>query len=105
MPEETNVDTVEKAMTPLERMRHSGAHVMAEAVTDLFPDARLGIGPPVENGFYYAFDLPRPLTPEDLESIEERMRSSIERDQRFERRPITKDEALDLFAEQPYKRE
>lgn len=108
MADDPNVDTVdivEKEMTPLERMRHSAAHVMAEAVTDLFPDAKLGIGPPIENGFYYDFDLPRPLTPDDLSAIEDRMRASIEADQRFQRRPIDRKEALELFRHQPYKRE
>src|SRR5579884_568788 len=105
MPEDTNVDVVEKEMTPVERMRHSGAHVMAEAVTDLFPEARLGIGPPIENGFYYDFELPRPLTPDDLEAIEGRMRESIAADKRFERRPVTKEEAENLFSDQPYKLE
>jgi threonyl-tRNA synthetase len=100
-----NVDIVEKEMTPLERMRHSAAHVMAEAVVSLFPDAKLGIGPPIENGFYYDFDLPRPLTPDDLAAIEERMQASIEADQPFERRPVSKAEALELFRDQPYKLE
>ena len=58
------------------RMRHSAAHMMAEAVLALFPEAKLGIGPPIEDGFYYDFLLPRPLTPDDLPEIEERMRRS-----------------------------
>lgn len=105
MPDEPNVDIVEMDMTPLERMRHSAAHVMAEAVVDLFPDARLGIGPPIENGFYYDFELPRPLTPEDLGAIEERMRASIAADKTFQRRAISLEEALTLFENQPYKQE
>jgi threonyl-tRNA synthetase len=105
MTEETNPDIEEKPMSPVERMRHSAAHVMAEAVVDLFPEAKLGIGPPIENGFYYDFDLPRPLTPEDLPQIEDRMRASIAADRRFERRPISRDEALELFKDQPYKLE
>jgi len=105
MPEETNVDVVEKEMTPLERMRHSGAHVMAEAVTSTFPDAKLGIGPPIENGFYYDFDLPRPLTLEDLRGLEEKMRESVAADKPFRCRPVSKDEALQLFRDQPYKLE
>jgi threonyl-tRNA synthetase len=105
MTEETNPDIEEKAMSPVERMRHSAAHVMAQAVLDLFPDARLGIGPPIENGFYYDFDLPRPLTPEDLPKIEERMRENIAADEAFERRPISREEALELFKDQPYKLE
>jgi threonyl-tRNA synthetase len=105
MPDDPNLDIVEKQMTPLERMRHSGAHVMAEAVVDLFPDAKLGIGPPIDNGFYYDFDLPRPLTPDDLTTIEERMRQSIQEDKPFQRRPVSKEEAEQLFRDQPYKLE
>ncbi len=59
--------------TPLQRMRHSAAHVMAEAVQEIFPDARFAIGPAIEDGFYYDFDLPRALTPDDLPEIEKRM--------------------------------
>jgi threonyl-tRNA synthetase len=105
MPDEATVDVVEKEMTPVERMRHSAAHVLAESVLDIFPDARLGIGPPIENGFYYDFELPRPLTPEDLDEIESHMRDSIAARKEFVRRPISKEEALDLFRNQPYKRE
>jgi threonyl-tRNA synthetase len=105
MPEEDIPDIVETPMTPLERMRHSGAHVMAEAVVDAFSGAKLGIGPPIENGFYYDFDLPRSLTPDDLLVIEKKMRESIAANKLFERRPITKDEALELFKDQPYKLE
>src|SRR6476620_8084337 len=65
------------AYTPLQRMRHSAAHVMAEAVQDLFPGARFAIGPAIEDGFYYDMELPRPLTPDDLPAIEERMGASV----------------------------
>jgi threonyl-tRNA synthetase len=92
-------------MTPIQRMRHSAAHVMAEAVTDMFPDARLGIGPPIENGFYYDFDLPRSLSSDDLEEIEQRMKSHIQANETFECRPITLEEAHELFKDQPYKLE
>ena len=61
----------------LHRLRHSAAHVMAQAVLENFPDAKIAIGPPIEQGFYYDFDLPRPLTTEDLEQIEARMRQII----------------------------
>ena len=105
MSDEENVDVIEKEMTPLERMRHSAAHVMAEAVISVFPEAKLGIGPPIENGFYYDFELPRPLTPDDLEVIERNMIESIAQDQPFERRPLSKEEALQLFRDQPYKLE
>jgi len=89
----------------LERMRHSAAHIMAEAVMEMFPDARIGIGPPVDTGFYYDFDLPRTLTLDDLPVIEEKMRSRIASDVPFEASLITKDEARGLFAAQPYKLE
>lgn len=105
MNDDQNPDVLEKPMSPVERMRHSAAHVMAEAVLHLFPDAKLGIGPPIENGFYYDFDLPRPLTPEDLPEIERRMRDSIAADKPFNCRPITREEARRLFHDQPYKLE
>ena len=68
------------AHDPLDPMRHSAAHVMAEAVMDLFPGTRLGIGPAIKGGFYYDFELPRPLTPEDLGAIEARMAASVAAD-------------------------
>ena len=74
-------------------MRHSAAHVLAEAVLDLFPGTRLGIGPAIADGFYYDFDLARPLTPDDLESIEARMRESIAADHAFVRKEIALDDA------------
>ena len=77
----------------LDAMRHSTAHVMAEAVLDLFPGAKLGIGPAVADGFYYDFDLPRPLTPDDLEAIERRMRDSVAADHPFVRKEIAFDDA------------
>ncbi|MFN8483711.1 MAG: threonine--tRNA ligase [Anaerolineae bacterium] len=89
----------------LYRVRHSAAHVMAQAVLDFFPEARLGIGPPIENGFYYDFDLPRPLTPDDLEKIEARMRELIAEGYAFERRVVSPEEARELFKDQPYKLE
>jgi len=89
----------------LERLRHSTSHVMAEAVLEMFPQAKLAIGPPIEDGFYYDFDLPRSLTPEDLEEIETRMREIIQGDFPFVRREISRQEALEQFADQPYKLE
>jgi threonyl-tRNA synthetase len=86
-------------------LRHSTAHVMAQAVTDLFPDAKWAIGPPVEDGFYYDFEVERPFTPDDLERIEARMRELLIAKQRFERVELSRDEALAMFADQPYKRE
>ncbi|NPV09211.1 MAG: threonine--tRNA ligase [Anaerolineae bacterium] len=88
-----------------ERVRHSLAHVMAEAVLSLFPEAKLGIGPAIDTGFYYDFDLPRPLTPEDLQEVERRMRRILEEGRRFQRRELSRAEAEQLFADQPYKLE
>ncbi|MPZ88010.1 MAG: threonine--tRNA ligase [Nitriliruptorales bacterium] len=85
-------------------LRHSVAHVMAQAVTDLFPGAKFAIGPPITDGFYYDFDVERPFTPEDLERIAARMAEIIREDQPFQRREVQRDEALELFADQPYKR-
>jgi len=90
----------------LYRLRHSASHVMAQAVMEMFPgQARLAIGPPIENGFYYDFNLPRPLTPEDLERLESRMREILAGKHAFQRRELSADEARDLFADQPYKLE
>ena len=89
----------------LHRLRHSAAHIMAEAVLEMFPDAKIGIGPPIDTGFYYDFTLPRALTPEDLPVIEEKMRARVGSDVPFVREEISKDEARKLFADQPYKLE
>ncbi len=89
----------------LYRQRHSAAHIMAEAVLTVFPEAKYAIGPPIENGFYYDFDLPRPLTPEDLEQIDKLMRESIAADKPFVRSEAPKDDARRFFADQPYKLE
>jgi threonyl-tRNA synthetase len=88
----------------LYRIRHSAAHVMAQAVMEMFPgEARIAIGPPIENGFYYDFELPRSLTPEDLEVIENRMREIIKANQPFVREEVSADQAKAEFADQPYK--
>jgi len=87
----------------LYRMRHSAAHIMAEAVLEMFPEAKFAIGPPIDHGFYYDFDLPRALTPEDLPQIEERMRARMASDVPFEHSEMTKEEALRAFAGQPFK--
>jgi threonyl-tRNA synthetase len=94
-----------KANNKLEAMRHSASHVMAEAVLSIFPNAKFGIGPAIEDGFYYDFDLPRSLTPDDLPVIEKKMGEIIKADLPFTRRELTKDEAKKLFASQPYKLE
>ncbi len=86
-------------------LRHSTAHVLAQAVQELFPEAKLGIGPPIENGFYYDFDVPEPFKPEDLEAIETRMRKIVKENQRFSRRPVRDDEARDELKDEPYKLE
>lgn len=86
-----------------EIMRHSTAHVMAQAVLRLFPGAKYSIGPPIQDGFYYDFDVERPFTPDDLEAIEAEMRKIVKENQRFEREELDKDAALELFGEQPYK--
>jgi len=86
-------------------LRHSTAHVLAQAVQDLFPGTRLGIGPPVENGFYYDFLPERPFTPEDLARIEERMQEIVRAGQRFSRRPVTDDGARAELADEPFKLE
>ena len=89
----------------LYRIRHSAAHIMAQAVLEKFPDGKVAIGPPIEDGFYYDFELPRPLTPEDLEAIEKRMRGIIQGKVNFERKVISADEAKILFKDQPFKLE
>jgi len=87
----------------LYKIRHSAAHIMAQAVVEMFPEAKYTIGPPVENGFYYDFDLPRNLTPEDLEQIEKRMRQIVQGKHEFKKQVISADEAREVFKDQPYK--
>jgi threonyl-tRNA synthetase len=86
-------------------LRHSTAHVLAQAVQDLFPDAKLGIGPPILNGFYYDFDVAEPFTPEDLDRLEARMREIVAEGQRFSRRVVSDDDARTELADEPYKLE
>lgn len=88
-----------------EQMRHSASHVMAQAVQALFPGAKFGIGPAIEDGFYYDFDLPRPLTNEDLAVIEAKMKELVARNLKFSRQELPKEEARRVFSEQPYKLE
>ncbi|MCL5094020.1 MAG: threonine--tRNA ligase [Patescibacteria group bacterium] len=96
-----------KKEADIETMRHSLAHIMAAAVVEMFPEAKLAIGPTIENGFYYDFDLPRTLIPEDLPLIEEKMRSIIKSDLPFEKSEVGIDEAIKAAkkAKQPYKEE
>ena len=89
--------------TPLRKMRHSAAHVMAEAVLDIFPDAKLAIGPPIADGFYYDFDLPRSLTPDDFAAIEQGMNKRIAAKSPFTKKIVSRDEARAFFKDQPYK--
>ena len=87
-------------------IRHSTAHVLAQAVQDMFPDAKLGIGPPITDGFYYDFDVPRAFTPEDLQALEKRMRQIVKEGQLFSRRVYqSKNEAREELANEPYKLE
>ncbi|MGP4110928.1 threonine--tRNA ligase [Streptomyces sp. 4N509B] len=89
----------------LDILRHSTAHVLAQAVQDLFPDARLGIGPPIRDGFYYDFDVEQPFQPEDLGRIEKRMQQIVKQGQRFSRRAVSDEQARAELAEEPYKLE
>jgi threonyl-tRNA synthetase len=89
----------------LETMRHSAAHVLAEAVQSIFPDAKFGIGPATQDGFYYDFDLPRSLTTDDLPVIEAKMKEIVVANLPFAREEVTKEEARKLFSTQPYKLE
>ena len=97
------VDTKDQRAYDLARMRHSCAHLMAEAVQELFPDVKFGIGPAIEDGFYYDFDVPRPLTPDDLERVEGRMQEHKEANESFQRNVVSRDEALAIFGDNPYK--
>ena len=96
---------VDEAQAHRNAMRHSAAHVMADAVLKLFPDAKMGIGPPIKDGFYYDFDVSRPFTPEDLEEIEKLMRETISGSFPFEREELTRADAEAMFSGQPYKLE
>jgi len=95
----------EKQEMDLYNIRHSLAHVMAQAVVERFPGAKFTIGPAIDNGFYYDFELPRTLTPEDLEAVEKRMRQIIAGKHPFVRHVVTADEAKEIFKDQPYKLE
>src|SRR5829696_6857178 len=110
MPQAEQAQADKEKADRLYRIRHSAAHIMAQAVLELYPEAKIAIGPPVENGFYYDFDLgmgedgkPRTFTPEDLEKIEKRMRGIIQAKHPFQYRQVSADEAKQLFVNQPYK--
>ncbi|MCL2595419.1 MAG: threonine--tRNA ligase, partial [Promicromonosporaceae bacterium] len=87
----------------LDVLRHSAAHVLAQAVQQTFPDAKLGIGPPVRDGFYYDFDVATPFTPEDLKALDKTMQRIIKEGQTFKRRVVTEDEARTELVAEPYK--
>ncbi|MDI6866033.1 MAG: threonine--tRNA ligase, partial [Thermodesulfovibrio yellowstonii] len=89
----------------IETIRHSLAHIMACAVQELYPGTKFGIGPAIENGFYYDFDLPKALTPDDLPKIEEKMRELIKKNIKFIKKEISKEKAKEIFKGQPYKLE
>lgn len=104
------MSVLEKAMTVeqkerLETIRHSTSHVMAEAVLKLFPGSKVAIGPSIEHGFYYDFELSRPITQEDLPAIEKEMRKILSGNKEFQRKELSRDEARKMFADQPYKLE
>ena len=101
---DNNIEKSEAA-EKLDMMRHSAAHVMAEAVQSMFPDAKFGIGPTIEDGFYYDFELSRPLSPDDLPVIEAKMKEIIKANSAFVKSTATKEEARKIFANQPYKLE
>ena len=86
-----------------QKIRHSAAHVMADAVMQLFPDAKIGIGPPTKDGFYYDFEVTHPFTPDDLEKIEKRMTEIISKNHSFEKSTISRNDAENKFEQQPYK--
>ena len=104
-----NGDTVESVALDSEDgiaiMRHSATHVMAQAVQEIRPDAKLGVGPVIKDGFYYDFDVDTPFTPDDLKQIEKHMQRIIKESQSFRRRVVTEDEAREEEANQPYKLE
>jgi len=106
MHKETDVDLKDMPKEErLERLRHSAAHIMAEAVVEMFPDAKIGIGPPIDTGFYYDFELARTLTTEDLPEIEKKMAARIKSDVPFVSQAISKADANERFKDQPYKLE
>src|SRR5437870_6546119 len=84
-------------------LRHSSAHVLATAVRQIFPDAAIGFGPPIDDGFYYDFEVPRPFTPEDIERIEAAMREVVKADQPFQREEVSRDDARRRFKGDPLK--
>lgn len=104
LTEGDSIETVEiSSPDGLAILRHSSAHVLAQAVQTIFPGTRLGIGPPIKDGFYYDFDSAKPFTPDDLAALEKEMAKIIKGNQRFRRRPVTDKEALEELAAEPFK--
>lgn len=103
MADQTARGTLQK--DELYRIRHSASHIMATAIQQMFPEAKFAIGPPIADGFYYDFELPRPITPDDFGQIEGRMAQVIRQNQQFEREEWSKERAREFFADQPYKLE
>lgn len=97
------MSTLQEKSKKLSTLRHSTAHVMAEAVIKLFPDTKVAIGPAIDYRFYYDFALPRPINQDDLPQIEKEMRKILSTHSAFEKTVITKEEALKLFKDQPFK--
>ena len=106
MPAHSPISQVSPELLELRhRIRHSASHIMADAVLQLFPEAKYAIGPPTDEGFYYDFDVSRPFTPEDLEQVEALMRERIGEDVPFVRTEVSRLEAKDAFSDQPFKQE
>jgi len=107
MAKKERIDVIKNEDEELHNMRHSCAHMLAQAVLEMFPDAKLGIGPTIENGFYYDFDLPRTLIPEDLSLLQEKMQRIAKEKQIFVRREENVDKTIEFYkkAGQPYKAE
>lgn len=95
----------EKSPEALDLLRHSAAHILATAVREIRPEAKIGFGPPIEHGFYYDFEVDEPFTPEELEEIEAKMKEVVRCNDPFERQVVTKEEARELFADDPLKLE
>ena len=105
MPVKSNTPEEEALADRRFRIRHSAAHLLADAVLEIFPEAKYAIGPPVETGFYYDFEISRPFTPDDLVELEAVMKLRVGEAHPFEMSSVTKDEARELFRDQPYKQE
>ena len=97
------MSTLQEKSKKLSTLRHSTAHVMAEAVVNLFPGTKVAIGPAIDYGFYYDFELPRPINNDDLPAIEKEMRKILTTRSNFEKEVISREKALEMFKDQPFK--